>query len=76
MKRIYKWAAVIGMIVLMMTCMMLSASASHHYEPDGTAEEIYCYDASECNRKLVVNCVDESGTLIKKVVPCRILDVI
>lgn len=68
MKRIYKWAVVIGMIVLMMTCMMLSASASHHYEPDGTAEEIYCYDASECNRKLVVNCVDESGTLIKKVV--------
>ena len=65
MKQMSTWMIIIGMIVLMMACIAVSASASH-YEPDGTTEEIYCYDASECNRKRVVNCVDESGTLIKK----------
>ena len=35
------------------------------YEPDGGTVTQYEYDSSECNRTIVVSCVDESGNLLR-----------
>ena len=50
---------------VMLLAFSLSASAA--YEPDGTTSVEYEFDAAECNRTLIVNCVDENGTHLKTV---------
>ena len=45
----------------------LSVSVSAEYEPDGSTSVEYKFDAAECNRTLIVDCVDENGMLLKKV---------
>lgn len=52
----------------MVLLLLLSVSVGAEiYEPDGRGGTEYLFPASECNRTLVVNCLDESGKLIKTV---------
>ena len=57
---------VLSFVFCAMFAFSISSSAAT-YEPDGTTSTQYEYDSSECNRTIVVSCVDESGNLIKKV---------
>ena len=37
------------------------------YEADGGSTTVYEFPSEDCNRTIVVRCVDESGTLLKTV---------
>ena len=52
-------------VVLFLT-LVISVNADY-YEPDGSSSTEYLFASSECNKSVVVNCVDQSGKLIKKV---------
>ena len=65
MKKLLKWCAVLTFLLASVLACSLSASAA--YEPDGTSSTEYLFDAAECNRTLVLKCVDESGNLLKQV---------
>ena len=67
MKRVWlKAIFVLSFVFCAMFAMSITSSAAP-YEPDGTTSTQYEYDSSECNRTIVVSCVDESGKLLKKV---------
>ena len=57
---------VLSFVFCAMFAFSISSSAAS-YEPDGATVTQYEYDSSECNRTIVVSCVDESGNLLKKV---------
>lgn len=65
MKKVFRFFIVFVFCAVMLLAFSLSASAA--YEPDGTTSVEYEFDAAECNRTLVVNCVDENGTHLKTV---------
>ena len=67
MKKLLKWCAVLTFLLAAVLACSISASAAM-YEPDGTASTEYLFDAADCNRTLVVNCLDEGGTLIKQMI--------
>ena len=67
MKKLLKWCAVLTFLLVAVLVCSISASAAM-YEPDGTASTEYLFDAADCNRTLVVNCLDEGGTLIKQMI--------
>jgi hypothetical protein len=62
----FKILLIMAFMVVMFCAFSISSSAAQ-YEPDGTTSTQYEYDSSECNRTIVVNCVDQSGKLLKKV---------
>ena len=67
MKRgVLKALFVLSFVFCAMFAFSISSSAAT-YEPDGGTVTQYEYDSSECNRTIVVSCVDESGKLLKKV---------
>lgn len=67
MKRgVLKALFVLSFVFCAMFAFSISSSAAT-YEPDGGTVTQYEYDSSECNRTIVVSCVDESGNLLKKV---------
>ena len=43
------------------------AVGAETYEADGRSATVYEFPSDECNRTIVVRCVDESGTLLKTV---------
>jgi len=57
---------VLSFVFCAMFAFSISSSAAT-YEPDGATVTQYEYDSSECNRTIVVTCVDESGKVLKKV---------
>ncbi len=66
MKRKIKILFVALFAIMMLMVMSLAVSATY-YEPDGTSSVEYLFPSSECNRTVVVSCVDTSGSLVKKV---------
>ena len=66
MKRCIKFFVVTVFSLIMILGCTLAVSAAY-YEPDGGSSAEYLFPASECNRTLIVNCVDTSGNLIKRV---------
>ena len=60
----FKILLIMAFMVVMFCAFSISSSAAQ-YEPDGTTSTQYEYDSSECNRTIVVNCVDQSGKLLK-----------
>ena len=66
MKKITRLCFLLVLCTFMFFALSLSASAVI-YEPDGSSSVEYEYDSSDCDRTLVVNCIDESGTLLKQV---------
>lgn len=66
MKKYVKILTVAFFSVALLLTLAISVGAVT-YEPDGSGSSEYLFDASECNRTVVVNCVDESGNLIKTV---------
>ena len=67
MKRsVLKALFVLSFVFCAMFALSITSSAAT-YEPDGGTVTQYEYDSSECNRTIVVSCVDESGNLLKKV---------
>ena len=66
MKRVFRFCTVFAFCTMMLIAFSLSASAEI-YEPDGSTSVEYKFDATECNRALIVNCVDENGKLLKSV---------
>lgn len=66
MKKYLKAFALAGFSIILILILALSTGAET-YEPDGGAGSEYLFSASECNRTLIVNCVDESGNLIKTI---------
>ena len=66
MKKLLKWCLMLTFLIAMTLACSIGADAAY-YEPDGTASTEYLFDAAECNRTLVVNCVDANGDLIKQV---------
>ena len=64
--RRYKFMIAITLVVMLFAVLGITASATY-YEPDGSSSVEYQVSSSEANRTLIVNCVDESGNLIKKV---------
>ena len=65
-KKIIKILFMMAVIVCMFAAFGISSSAAM-YEPDGSAVTQYEFDESECNRTIIVTCVDQSGKLLKKV---------
>lgn len=65
-RKAFKILLIMAFMVVMFCAFSISSSAAQ-YEPDGTTSTQYEYDSSECNRTIVVNCVDQSGKLLKKV---------
>ena len=43
------------------------AVGAETYEADGGSATVYAFPSEDCNRTIVVRCVDESGTLLKTV---------
>ena len=66
MKKYVKILTVTLFSVVLLLSLVFSVGAVT-YEPDGSGSSEYLFDVSECNRTIVVNCVDESGELIKTV---------
>lgn len=66
MKKLLKWCLMLTFLIAMTLACSIGADAAY-YEPDGTSSTEYLFDAAECNRTLVVNCVDANGDLIKQV---------
>jgi hypothetical protein len=66
MKRVLKWGIVLTFLLAAVLACSISASAKS-YEPDGTVSTEYLFPSDECNRTLIVNCVDANGTLLKQV---------
>ena len=66
MKKCIKPTLVAGLSILLLLLLSVSAGAAT-YEPDGGSDTEYLFPDSECNRTLVVRCVDEAGSLIKTV---------
>ena len=66
MRKLLKWCLMLTFLITMTLACSIGADAAY-YEPDGTASTEYLFDAAECNRTLVVNCVDANGNLIKQV---------
>lgn len=64
--RRYKFMTAITLVVMLFAVLGITVSATY-YEPDGSSSVEYQVSSSEANRTLIVNCVDESGNLIKKV---------
>ena len=61
--------------VLMITAFTVSTAAIDYsvyeyeiFEPDGSSDTKYLYPAADCNRMIIVNCVDQAGTPIKTLV--------
>ena len=65
MKKVFRFFIVFVFCAVSLLVFSLSASAA--YEPDGTTSVEYEFDAADCNRALIVNCVDENGTHLKTV---------
>jgi hypothetical protein len=65
MRKLWKYCVAFLFVSTMLFALSLSASAG--YEPDGTTSVEYEFDAAECNRTLIINCVDENGTHLKTV---------
>ena len=66
MKKYVKILTVAFLSVALLLTLAISVGAEY-YEPDGSSSTEYLFTASECDRKVIVNCVDQSGNLIKKV---------
>ena len=66
MRKLWKYCVAFVFVATMLFALSLSASAGI-YEPDGTTAVEYAFDAADCNRTLIVNCVDENGTQLKTV---------
>ena len=66
MKKCIKPTLVAVLSILLLLLLSVSAGAAT-YEPDGGSDTEYLFPDSECNRTLVVRCVDEAGSLIKTV---------
>ena len=64
MRKLLKWCLMLTFLIAMTLACSIGADA---YEPDGTASTEYLFDAADCNRTLIVNCVDENGYLIKQI---------
>lgn len=64
-----KWIKLLFATVLPVVLLLVASGTvgAATYEPDGGSSTEYLYPAEDCNRTLVVNCVDESGSLIKTV---------
>ena len=56
-----------SVFLLIMAFVFSLAIGAETYDPDGTASEEFLFDQVECNRTLILNCVDEEGQLIKQV---------
>ena len=67
MKKAWKLCTVMGFLVTVLLTFSLSVAGNAYYDPDGTASEEFLFDAAECDRTVLLNCVDEEGTLIKQV---------
>lgn len=66
MKKTLKYCFAFVFFTAMVFVLSLSASAGT-YEPDTTTSVEYGFDAAECDRTLIIDCIDESGTLLKEV---------
>lgn len=65
MRKVWKYCFALALIAVLFLSLSMSASAA--YEPDHTSTTEYHCAAADANRRLVVNCMDENGTLIKQV---------
>ena len=67
MKRgVLKALFLLSFVFCAMFAFSISSSAAT-YEPDGMTSNQYEYASNECNRTIVISCVDESGRLLKKI---------
>lgn len=66
MRKCKKDFAIVFFVAFLIFTMAISVGAET-YEPDGGVGSEYLFPATECDRTLVINCVDESGELIKTI---------
>lgn len=66
MRKLWKYCFMTVFFAVILLSLSLSASAET-YEPDGSTSVKYDFAAAECNRTLIVRCVDENGTHLKTV---------
>ena len=66
MKTAWKRILFVGLF-LMLSVFLTVAVGAETYEADGGSATVYAFPSDECNRTIVVRCVDESGTLLKTV---------
>ena len=66
MKTAWKRILFVGLF-LMLSVLLTVGVGAETYEADGGSATVYAFPSDECNRTIVVRCVDESGTLLKTV---------
>lgn len=66
MKTAWKRILFVGLF-LMLSAFLTVGVGAETYEADGGSATMYEFPSDECNRTIVVRCVDESGTLLKTV---------
>ena len=66
MKTAWKRILFVGLF-LMLSAFLTVAVGAETYEADGGSATVYAFPSEDCNRTIVVRCVDESGTLLKTV---------
>ena len=66
MKIAWKRILFVGLF-LMLSVLLTVAVGAETYEADGGSATVYAFPSEDCNRTIVVRCVDESGTLLKTV---------
>ena len=66
MKNAWKRILFVGLF-LMLSAFLTVGVGAETYEADGGSATVYEFPSEDCNRTIVVRCVDESGTLLKTV---------
>lgn len=66
MKTAWKRILFVGLFLMLSAFLTVGVGAGT-YEADGGSATMYEFPSDECNRTIVVRCVDESGTLLKTV---------
>lgn len=66
MKTAWKRILFVGLF-LMLSAFLTVGVGAETYEADGGSATVYAFPSEDCNRTIVVRCVDESGTLLKTV---------
>ncbi len=66
MKNAWKRILFVGLF-LMLSAFLTIGVGAETYEADGGSATVYAFPSEDCNRTIVVRCVDESGTLLKTV---------
>ena len=66
MKTAWKRILFVGLF-LMLSVLLTVGVGAETYEADGGSATVYAFPSEDCNRTIVVRCVDENGTLLKTV---------